>query len=879
MSGRSQRNTGTIFRLMPSPFQMSDRRNRLRGAVVFTLILFLTRESASAQTAQIVTGSVLDSTGGVLPSAQVELKTDAGAVVSTTMADDMGVFRFERVPTGRYQIVVTFDGFKTTTVRVTVGARSSQPIRVTLPLAEIKQDVTVSDAPAEVRTDARSNLDTSSVDASSIENLPVFNQDVLATMTRFLDPSAIGTSGTTLLVNGVEVNNLNVSASAIQQIKINQDPYSAEYPRPGRGRIDVILKPGSQKFRGTGNAIFRDSRFDQRNAFATVKPPEARRIFEGFLSGPLRRSDKTSFTMSFRSNTDDTQAIVFAKGPSGAINQNVSAPYRDVLAAGTLNHQRSEATTMSLTLSYQDQTRRNQDVGGVSLPSTGTKWDFLERSVAYTQQTIITPKLLNQFRLFVGEEFEPTTSLDHARKEVVIDAFISGGAQADQLRTEHHFTLTDMLTWSLGRHTLKAGMNIPDWSRRRFDDNTNAAGTFYFSSLGDYVAGRPYSFIQQVGNGHVAFLEKVVGLFVQDEIRLSPRLSASIGLRYDWQNYFHDHNNLGPRGSFAFAPAANGKTVIRGGAGVFYDRTGPRPIQDLLRYDGIRQLRYVVDDPGYPDPFNTSQVTQAVATSVVRLAPDVQLPWSVQFSLAFERQLSKSVGASVTYTGTRGRHQFLSRDINAPAAPLFSTRPDPSRGVVREIESTGRLVADSVQFTLRSQAARRLSLSAQYTLSETKNNTSGINWMPPNAYDLSLEYGRADSDQRHRVDVLTTVNPGSWFNIGAALAVYSGRPYSLTTGTDEFGTGVANARPPGVPRNSLEGPGYADVDLRWSHDLFFDRAKKAAGPAMTLALDVFNLSNRVNATGYIGTLTSPFFGQAIAAQPPRRFQFSARVKF
>src|SRR5262249_4400531 len=156
----------------------------------------------------------------------------------------------------------------------------------------------------------------------------------------------------TLIVNGVEVNNLMVSASAIQQIKINQDPYAAEYPRPGRGRIEVVLKPGSQEYHGTGNVIFRDSTFDERNAFATVKPPEQRRIVEGFLGGPVAHSEKTSFTLSLRDTADDTQAIVFAQSVSGAIQQNVAAPYRNVLAAATVNHQRGDSSTTSLTLSY-----------------------------------------------------------------------------------------------------------------------------------------------------------------------------------------------------------------------------------------------------------------------------------------------------------------------------------------------------------------------------------------------------------------------------------------------------------------------------------------------------------------------------------------------
>jgi hypothetical protein len=827
----------------------------------------------------VVTGVVMDATGAVLPNAHLELRDAAGATVQSTATDGAGRFRIERVPSGRYDLLVTFEGFQPTTTRLTVGARPPAPLRIVLAIAGVTQEVTVGNTPAQVKTDAASNVDASSVDEKSIENLPMFNQDVLGTMSRFLDASAIGTNGVTLLVNGVEVNNLTVSASAIQQIKINQDPYSAEYPRPGRGRIEVVLKPGSQEYHGVGNFIFRDSTFDARNAFATVKPPEQRRVFEGFLSGPIGHSDRTSFMLSVRTVADDVQAIVFAEGPSGAIQQTVAAPYRNTLAAGTINHKRGSSTTMSLTFSYQDQTRHNQDVGGVTLPSAGTNWDSMERSATYTQQTVFTPTLLNQFRLFVGEEFEPTSSANPAPKIVVLDAFTGGGAQGNQLRTEHHFTLTEMLTWSAGRHTLKGGMNIPDWSRRRFDDNTNTLGTFYFSSLDAYSAGRPYSFIQQVGNGHVAFLEKVIGFFVQDEIRISPRLSASLGLRYDWQNYFHDDNNVGPRGSFAFAPHADGRTVIRGGVGVFYDRTGPRPIQDLLRYDGVQQLKFVITDPGYPNPYPPGQGPSTEPPSVVQLSPDVQLPAMVQYGVSLERQIAKATSASVTYTGTRGFHQFLSRDVNAPPPPLYAARPDPTRAVVREIESTGRLVGQSVQFTLRGQVTRYLNTSIQYVLSKTQNDTSGINWMPPNAYDLSREYGRADFDQRHRFDLLGTVTPGAHVTLGAAVGFYSGRPYSITTGHDDFNTGIANARPAGVPRNSADGPGYAALDLRVSRDLFFSRVKRADGPTATLGVDAFNVLNHVNYSGYVGTLTSPFFGQAVAAQPARRLQFSVRLRF
>ncbi len=829
-----------------------------------------------------VTGVVVDATGGVLPNAQVELKNGNGMPIASTVTDSVGAFRLDLVPSGRYDVRVTFEGFKPTTVRVTVGNRAPGALRVTLPLAAIAQEVNVGRAAAEVSADTASNLDVSAVDAETIENLPILDQDVLGTMVRFLDASAIGSGGTTLIVNGMEVNNLNVSASAIQQIKINQDPYSAEFARPGRGRIEVITKPGSQEYHGTASFFFRDSALDARNAFATTRPPEQRRNVEGFLGGPVRHSDATSFALSLRRDADDRQAIVVAQDPRGPVRLNIATPQRNLLLSGSVTHQHSKKTTIAIGFSYRDEATDNQGVGGVALPSVATNWHNVEREVTYTQQTVLTPKLLHQSRLLLGVEHETTTSLSQATGLVVLDAFTGGGAQGDWLRTEHHFTLTDTVTWSPGRHVVKAGVNIPDWSRRRFDDNTNSGGTFYFSSLAEYTAGRPYVFIQQVGNGHVAFLEKVLGGYVQDEVRVSPNLSVAFGLRYDWQNYFHDANNFGPRASFAFAPTAKGTVVIRGGAGLFYDRTGPRSIQDVLRYDGVRLLRYVISNPGYPNPIQSGQSLAAQPPTIVRFAPDVNIPSSLQYSISVERQLLKRTGLSVTYTGSRGFDQFRSRDVNAPLPPFYAVRPNPALGPVREIESAGRALGQSLQLTLRGQVTRYFNGSVQYVLSRAMNDTGGLNWMPPNSYDLSREYARADADERNRFDLLGTINPGSLFNLGVSLSLHSGRPYSILTGHDDFNTGTANARPPGVSRNSLEGRGHADVDLRWSRDIRLTgtrKDEKAGGSTLTVGVDAFNVLNHVNQGRYIGTLTSPFFGRAVSAQAPRRLQASLRFKF
>jgi hypothetical protein len=221
---------------------------------------------------------------------------------------------------------------------------------------------------------------------------------------------------------------------------------------------------------------------------------------------------------------------------------------------------------------------------------------------------------------------------------------------------------------------------------------------------------------------------------------------------------------------------------------------------------------------------------------------------------------------------------FRSRDVNAPLPPAFQVRPDPTLGVVRQIESAGTFASQSLQISLQGKTARANG-TVRYTLGSAHNDTSGINWMPPNSYDLSGEYGRADFDQRQRFDLIGTLNSGSFFNIGLALAVYSGKPYSITTGLDDFNTGLANARPPGVPRNSANGPDHAALDLRWTHDVWPRPGGKASGPRLVAGVDAFNVLNRVNYAGYVGTLTSPFFGQAVAADAPRRLQLTLRLHF
>src|SRR5882672_8365733 len=251
-----------------------------------------------APAAVVVSGIVQDQTGAVLPAATVELVNAAGAVVQTATADAAGAFRFERVAPGQYELRAGYEGFKPATARLRVGTRAPSSQRLVLDLAGLTQEITVSNAATEVGAAAGNNVDAISIDQDMLASLPVFDNDFVATMSQFLDAGSIGNGGVTIVVNGMEVSALNVSASAMQQIRINQDPYSAEYSRPGRGRLEILTKPGGQEYHGNLNVIFRNSHTNARNAFSTTKPPEQRGIYEGFLGGPLGHSGRMSFVLS-----------------------------------------------------------------------------------------------------------------------------------------------------------------------------------------------------------------------------------------------------------------------------------------------------------------------------------------------------------------------------------------------------------------------------------------------------------------------------------------------------------------------------------------------------------------------------------------------------
>jgi hypothetical protein len=845
-------------------------------------------EEQSTSSSRAISGTLLDPTGAAIVNAQVSLLGSGDKALAQVTTDNSGSFGFDHLATGNYILDFQAEGFRPTRVNVNLTAKRQTPIRVTMQIAVLNESITVAtgDSAPLVSIESSENQNANTIDRNALDRVPVFDQDYITTMSRFLDDNATGTNGVALVVNGIEANGPGVTPSAVQEVKINNNPYSARFSRPGRARLEIITKGGTPNYHGSLNFLFRDSVFDATNAFAIVKPHERRQYYEGSVTGPIGHSKHTSFLLALDEDLQDQQGVVdptaLAAAESlgfGAIPQTVANPTHHFFGSGRIFHDFANGDQFWIGYSYEHRSVENQNVGGTTLPSAGTDTHFLEHEINVSDLHQFSPHWLNQLRFLVGHFDNSVSSISGAPQLAVSGLFTAGGAQADSRRTEYHFDGTDFATYANGRHQLSFGIDIPDISRRGLDDFTNRAGTYTFASSADFAAATPTTYLLQTGQGHVVFVEKVISGFIEDNIRLKPGFSLYLGMRYYWQNYFHDEpHNFAPRAGFAYAPTAGGKTVIRGGAGVFYDRSGPSPIGDLLHFNGVNLLRYIVDQPLVSYPINPVALAQ-VPSSVVTLDSHARIPYSIQYSIGVERQVTAKSTASAVYIGNRGMDSFRSIDANAPLLLGGNyVRPNPTLGQDRQIQSEGYLKGNALELTFRGKPSKYFAGQVQYTLSRTYNNTSGITFFPANSYDAAADWGRSDNDRLHKFDLLASSQPTHYFTFGAALSLYAGKPVTITTGADNNHDGIINDRPLGVARNTMPGPGLINLDLNLSHDFALSKKKKES-KVLAVTLNSFNVLNHPNYVTYVGTITSPLFGLPVAAQPPRRMQLDLQFKF
>ncbi len=846
--------------------------------ILALLFTFLLAVSAGAQVGVTITGVLQDQTGAVIPDATVSLVNKTNGQSAKTTSDGEGNFRFTNVAPGEYELKGAAEGFKTTEMPLTVGNHALNGIAIGMPLLATEEEVEVR-ASSSQPSAADNNADAVQFNADLIDALPSQSQDILPVLSNFLAPAAQGPEGPSIVVDGVEGSDLDLPTESIKRININHNPYSPEFRRPGLGRIEVTTRNGSRgHFDGQFASYVRNDALDARNHFADQKAPLDRRLFEGSLGGPFPIRHARFFVSASRL-TDNESAIVNATTLQGNVIQNViqNVPtFRDntnVLAR--LDLRPNPSNTVSLVYNFHDSPEDDRGVGGLRLPAHQTSRDDRRQRGQFWYTRLISPTTINVLR-FSYMEHDRRDGFPALAPEIDVNgAFTDGPSQSSQTGHERKMEFQDTLSLTRGSHTFRIGGAVRPRSFT-FNDASNFGGTFTFPSLATFAAANPVLFDVVQGNPKLTFsLNEAYG-FVQDDMKLGSHASLMLGLRYDWQQHLRDHNNLAPRVALGFAPG-NGKTVLRVGGGVFYDRLPDSVFEQTVLLDGVNASELIVSQPSFPNPSLTG-----VPPSVWLLARSIQAPYLIQTSASVERSLPGGLRATLEYQYLRGVHLFRARDIDTP---IGGVRPDPNFFLERQVESTASLRSNAFIASLQGRIAKKVKMKAQYTLSRSEDDTDGPQALPANSRDLAAEWGRSPFDLRHRFTLAATADMPWQSRVGALFTANSGVPFNITTGFDDNGDGIVNDRPPGIGRNTGNGPHFAQLDLRLAKTLYlFGGHKTKDGKSsnftrMEISVDAFNMFNHTNLTDVIGVTSSSRFGLATGALQPRTIQLSVKFDF
>lgn len=863
-------------------------------------------------------GVVADSTGAIIPNAEIDLVDASGAVDGKFQSGPDGAFQVAAPHPGDYTLVISEPGFKTVTTQVSIAAPAASaatstaapglaaPVHIVLPIAPAATNVVVSADSNQDLTSTDDNHDASVMTAQDLKSLPIFDNDFASAMGAFLDSDVAATGGSGIMVDGVEANRVTVSASAVQQVLINQDPYSARYYYPGRGQMEIITKSAAQNFHGELNFYFRDSALNAQNALAPSKPFEQRRIYEGSATGPIPHAKNSSFLVSFNRAEEDQNSVVSATiaptiaDPSGAFQANVPTPNRDTEFSVRAAHQFGNKHSAYVQYSFQDATAQNQGVGGQTLAAGGYNNEYHEDDLMTHLDSTLSATMLNQASL-VGEHWSNRNrnAVEAARISLSGD-FVGGSAQADSFGSEYNVRISDIVTWTRGRNLVKYGISIPHISRRAFDDETNQLGTYTFAptlaadgvtvlatALDNYTNGLPSGFSENTGDSRFIYHQQEMGAFIQDQFKVNGRFAITPGLRYDWQNFLANRKlGFSPRLSFAWVLDPQSKTILRGGGGVYFDRFGGGPLLDLARYADARRRSVILSlNPATLPETGCVPITNCIALAgqppaLAQLDPHAKIPYQIHYGFSLERQLGERATGTVSVYQMRGIDMFRSVDINAPTPESgFTERPDPDYGRIRQMQPAAFYTGTGLDLSYRGMWNKHFSGFGRYTWSHYESNTGGIGWYPENQYDPGDEWSNSGYDRAQRVGMYAIFQQKSLLNLSAGVFANSGSPWTVLTGTDYYGDGLFNTRPDGVGRNSEVGPDYVDLDLRWGHDFALTANKSDEAPRLGFSASSFNVLNHVNGSGIDTVETSPQFGQVTSVSAPRRIQLAMRFQF
>lgn len=872
----------------------------------------------------VLRGTVIDPSGAAIPNAKIVV-TGPHSTAQSITTDDSGNFAVPAAAGGSYSVRASAAGFEPFQRSVNLSGSQVSTLEIRLGLATDRQEVTVAESQvAQVALDPSQNVSALSITSKDLDALSDDPDDLQAELLALAGPS-VGPSGGQIFIDGFSNGQLPPKES-IREVHVNANPFSAEFDRPGAGRIEIITKPGADKYHGGASGSISDSTLNSRNPFATVKPATRALQGGGNLAGPLGK--RASFTVEGNHQTQDASALINADvlDPSYLtthVNDVVKTPGTRTNLSPRLDVQLGPNTTLQSRYYYYRLDTQNAGIGGLALASKATDFEWAQHGIQLTLNRVIGSRAANQTR-FQFSRFRFDDTGDAASPSVaVLGAFNGGGAPFSlNYNRNRDFEFQNNTSYTRGRNFVRFGVRVHSTTRDDYS-TTNFNGSYTFTSLNAYALtleglaqGASMDQIRRQGGGAsqytvaggtplVSVDQMDAAPYIQDDFRVTPNFMLSAGARYEIQNNIGDRRGFAPRIGIAWGLGkANGstrapKTVLRLGYGVYYARIQPDLTLETLRQNGIAQQYFVVTSPAFY--LNAPSVADLAANrqpeAIRTFESAIRAPEILQGAVTLERQLPKNMTVSVSYTNSRGIHQLRSRNINAPL-PGSGIYPYGDPRKIYLYESSALFKQQQVTLNFSARVNRRISLIGSYNYNDAVSNSDDASEFPVNNYDLAGEWGRAHYDVHHRAQINGNVVLPLKLEVSPNLTFQTAPPLNITTGEDTNGDtsfndrpafatmapnpalgifatpwGVLNREPltnPAagsviIPRNFGWGFGTIGVNGRISRTWTFGEQGKGRY-SFTMGVQARNWINHVNPAAPVANLGSPLLGRSLSTQ-------------
>ncbi len=921
-----------------------------------------------------ISGRVLDTQGAAVPGAVVSVRQTQTNVAVSATTDSTGRFRFPYLKIGQYELRVKLQGFKETARTLTVSAGSAFDISITLEVAGIDTDVTVvADIP--VLETARSQI-AGTVPHAEVQSLPMNGRNFLdlallvpgvsPTNTNstqlFAETSAVPGQGLSIasqrnlsnsfIVDGVSANDdaaglsgITFGVDAVEQFQVVTGGGQAELGRALGGYVNVVTKSGTNALHGSVYGFFRNDAFNGENALTGRTLPMDQEQFGFSLGGPVRRNRTFYFTNVERKVLDQTGVVAITPENVAIINTKLNQvaypgmavttgiypnPVHSSNVLGKIDHQFSGADQLSVRYALYDVVSDNaRGVGNLNAPSASSGLDNIDQSIAISNVWTISSDTVNETRVQVSHGDLKAYSTDQVGPQVAISGVASFGTLSSSpwRRENTLFQAVSNVSHRAGAHALRAGVDF------LFNDDTitfprTFRGSYTFSSLANFMTGNYSGFAQTFGDPAINQGNPNVGLYAQDEWRVSSRLTLNGGVRYDLQfvdTINTDTNNVSPRAGFVWAPTASEKLLIRGGAGIFFDRVPLRAVANALLSAGnttdpaqLHQpqvsgiLPTQAGAPVFPNIL-PDRLPSTALVSFTTMDKDLQNAYSKQANIEVERTLGGSRTISVGYQYFRGRNLLMQINQNVPTCVAAGTnngcRPVSTYASNNQYRGAGDSNYHGLHITYLQRPKNWSAVRVSYAFSKSMNDLGEAFFSSPtDPTNVMKDWGRSDNDQRHRLVVSATVNspmtPGTtaWerishgFQVSTMVQYYSSLPFNIVSGVNSLQGTAGRPFADGsvstpnfdvrqvefIPRNAGTGSDFFTLSLRVSRSFRLTGGSRIEG-----LIEAFNLTDRVNPItrnttfgpgSYPSTPVSSF-NAVTAVGDPRTLQFGVRFIF